>query len=60
MFIGKEIFCLAFVSIGLESNINAKALFYTEVGDVTEFLNQETGRYGIDRSISIPKAEKKP
>jgi hypothetical protein len=44
----------------MEQNINAEALFYTEVGDVTEFLNQETGRYGIDLSISISKAAKKP
>ena len=42
----------------LEQNINAEALFYTEVGDVKEFLNQETGRYGIDLSTS--KHAKKP
>ena len=42
----------------MEQHINAEALFYTEVGDVTEFLNQETGRYGIDlpiRANSVPR-----
>ncbi len=44
----------------MEQNINAEALFYTEVGDVTEFLNQKTGRYGIGLGISISKAAKEP
>ena len=44
----------------LEQNINAEALLYTEVVDVKEFLNQETGRYGIDLGMPISKAAKRP
>lgn len=43
----------------MDQHINAEALFYTEVGDVAEFLNQETGRYGIDlgvRSKVVPRS----
>ncbi len=43
----------------MEQHINAEALFYTEVGDVTEFLNQETGKYGIDlgvRAKGVPRS----
>ena len=45
----------------MEQNINAEALLYTDVGDVKEFLNQETGRYGIDLcSKAVSKAAKQP
>lgn len=44
----------------IEQNINAEALLYTEVIDVKEFLNRETGRYGIDLSKPISEAEKNP
>jgi hypothetical protein len=44
----------------MEHSINAEALFYTEVGDVSEFLNQKKGKYGIDLSMSTSEAAKKP
>ena len=44
----------------MEKNFNAEALLYTEVVDVKEFLNRETGRYGIDLSRSIPEVPQKP